>query len=206
VGFQREFTNDQGQKDVSKGIVYYWGDKLAVKVYYPIDQIMVLSGNTMTIYYPKEKTAFDIHARIPFELPFVSVIVAPNQPNYGLTQMGYRLEKSERSGDTLTSFWLPPTKAEKVVGRFKLVECKRKLLYAQSFKPNGKISTTVLFSNYRKTSKWTVALDVTAYSYTSTGMETEIIHFQTPEFDKAVPDSIANFRIPEGTPVKREQW
>ena len=207
VRFAREFTDAAGNKDASKGIVYFReNDRLVVRVYDPINQVMVLTGKTMTIYYPDQKKAFEVQAETPFELPFVSTITAPNHPNYGLTEMGYQLEKTERNGDTLTSLWRPPANARKVVGMFKLVECRRMLLYAQSFKPNGQISTTALFSNYEKCGSMTIALDVTTYNHRSSGTETEIIHFEKPEFDTAIPDSILNFKIPPDTPMKHIQW
>jgi outer membrane lipoprotein-sorting protein len=208
VTFERELIDGAGKKEISRGIIYFQQktDKLIVRVYDPINQVLDISGKTLILYYPDQRTAFEIQAKIPFMLPFVSTLVAPNRPNFGLTDMGYQLERSERHGDTLTSSWLPPKISQTVMGKFKLVEYRRKLLSAQSFKPDGRISTNASFSNYTKVGNTSLALDVTTSTFRSTGTEQELVRFSNPEFNKAIPDSIVNFKIPPGTPMKHIQW
>ena len=208
VRFERELINEPNEKDVSKGIVFYRQSdaRLVVEVYYPINQIIVISGKNFLLYYPDQKSAVEIESSIPLSLPFVATMIAPYRPNYGLSDMGFQLDKSERRGDTLVSTWNSPTKAKDIVGNFKLIEFKRRIIYAESFKPDGQIATTASFTNYKRVGFVNVALDVVSTVFKQKGNEIEKLHFIEPHFNEPIPDSIINFTLPTGTPIKRVKW
>ncbi|MCX6137465.1 MAG: hypothetical protein NTV54_08235 [Ignavibacteriales bacterium] len=208
VRFERELISELGERDVSKGTIFYRQSdaELVVRVTYPISQVMVIVGKTLLLYYPDQKSALEIKSSIPLSLPFVATMVAPYRANYGLTEMGFQLSKTERRGDTLASMWNAPAKGQGVVGNFKLVEFKRRLVLAESFKPDGQIATKALFSNYRKIGNSNIALEVVTTGFKANGIEIEKLNFQDPHFNEPIPDSIMNFHIPPGTPVKHVQW
>lgn len=206
VDFRREAI-EGSVPSFSEGTLYY--DRigtLVVEVVKPVRQTMVFSKNILTIYYPVERVAFKIEGKTEFSLPFVSALMGATRSNYGLDAMGYTLEKTEFRGDTLVSYWVPPQRGKKHVGRFVLVEHNRALLYAESKRPDGSVGTTASFSDHKRSGNLLLALRVESNHYTKFGVERELIQFSNPRLNNTLPDSVVNFRIPDAIPIKYFRW
>ncbi|MCD6578284.1 hypothetical protein J7L48_02275, partial [bacterium] len=89
----------------STGRLYYFDYNLFMEIQSPVHQIMIFSGNKLTIYYPEEKKAFLIKSKIPQMLPLFSVFIMTFESDLGLSKLGFTLEKIEKSGKTKTLYF-----------------------------------------------------------------------------------------------------
>lgn len=206
VDFVREYNNGPTKERSSGKIYYHRSGKLVINVTDPLEQIMVFSEKTLVIYYPEDKRAFQIESEMPFSLPFVSALIGSFRPNYGLDDMGYKLEHTERKGDTLISHWNPPNLVRPILGKSTLVEHKRTLIYAESRRASGEILTSAVFRDHMRKGNLILALHVETNHFHKEGVEIERLWFKNPEFNKPLPDSLMNFQIPAGTPTKNVKW
>jgi len=206
VQFSRETIGTSEQSNSRGEILFDRSGKLVVNVKDPIRQIMIFEGKNLVIYYPVEKKAFRITAQTPFSLPVVSALMGSLYPNYGLDTMGYRLEKTEKKGDTLVSYWQPPSHVRNILGTFMLVEHQRKLIYAESKRADGTLATVARFDKYVRVNNMLLALQVEAQHISKDDIYIEKTNFDNPQFNKNLPDSLINFRIPSGIAVRELVW
>ena len=75
-----EFERKAVQGDTTEavnGVAYYQSPgKVLIEVQEPVNQIMLINGSEMLIYYPVEKKAFRIKAKVPLPMPFVQSILS----------------------------------------------------------------------------------------------------------------------------------
>ena len=117
LDFKRELTeNDKTER--TAGTLHYDAEaaRVIVEVTEPLKQIMIVKGKVVEIYYPVENQAFrfTFEGRIP--LPFVESILQSTQAEYGLTTIGYSLDRHEIVDDVLYTYWTPPEKAKDKLG------------------------------------------------------------------------------------------
>jgi len=206
IEFEREYVECYS-KEVVKGIIYYQAPtKVIIKVDKPIDQVIVLSKGTMTIYYPNEKKAFRIKTKRPFSIPFVEAFFGAMKENYGLTELGYTLLRHEIKRDTLYTYWDPPKKAKKILGQFTLGFVKNRLVYAEAKNADGKPTTRIQYRNHIQHGAIYFPLEIITIRYTKTDTTFEKTVYKNPQFDKPLPPQIIDFKIPHGIKVKEIEW
>lgn len=193
--------------EVVKGIAYYQAsEKVFIEVQGPISQIMIIDGGVMLIYYPVEKKAFRMKAKGPIPMPFVQAILSVMKDDYGLTEMGYTLAKHETKGDTLYTYWDPPRKLKKHLGKFILGTANSLLVYAEARNPKGK---TVAKSFYRKHTELAgkyFPLEVRSEIYDGSNRTEEYVVYSDVKFNIPLPDRVVNFKLPDSIDVKEVEW
>ena len=129
--FERKVVQN-GSTEMVTGIAYYQApQRVFIEVQDPVNQIMLIDGGVMLIYYPVEKKAFRIKAKGAIPMPFVQGILSVMKDDYGLTEMGYKLARHEKKGDTLYTYWDPPRELESL-GEFVLGTVDGVLVYAEA--------------------------------------------------------------------------
>jgi hypothetical protein len=199
---------EHNKEEIVKGIIYYQApQEVFIEVDTPLEQIMAITDKVMLIYYPNAKKAFRIKSKNPIPPPFIQTIIGAMKEDYGLIKVGYTFIKHEKKGDTLYTYWEPPSKQKKFLGIFILGTLSNKLVYAEAQTPDG---TPAVKSFYRKHLKFGdsyIPLDISSEYYDKSEiMRGEHIIFSDVKFNPVIPDRILNFKIPDGIPVKEVEW
>lgn len=206
--FEREVT-EHGCQDTTRGEVYYQAPgKVFIDVATPINQVMVVTANLLTIYYPNERKAFRIKTERSIPLPFIQAVIGMMQEDYGLTQQGFRFLRHEARGDTLYTSWDPPEDRKKALGRFVLGSVVEKLVYVQAERPDGKVAVRSFYDDHVRWEGKLIPLKVLSEAYDASGslQQRETLVYTNVVFNPVIQDRIVHFTIPDSVSVKEMEW
>ncbi len=209
LDFTRELTENR-KTERTVGTLHYDAKaaRVVVEVTKPIKQIMVVKKNVLEIYYPSEQQAFRFisEARIP--LPFIEAILQTTQPEYGLTAVGYALDKHDVVDGVLYTYWAPPKKAKAQHGPVILGMRNDKLISAEVKSPKGHIIARTRYEAHRPIGLNYIPMTVTAstYSEKSEILQHEQIIYSNPQVNMEPAKPILHFTIPKSVAVKEIKW
>lgn len=209
LDFTRELT-ENGKTEHITGILHYdvKAVRVVVEVTQPLKQIMVVKDKTLEIYYPVEKQAFRFISKGRIPLPFVESIIQSTQAEYGLTAVGYSLEKHDIVDKVLYSYWTPPEKAKEKLGPVILGMRDDRLISAEVKNPKGYIIARSHYEDHSKIGINYIPMRVTssAYGPKSEVIQSEHIRYSNPRVNVDSPNPLLNFTIPESVEVKEIKW
>lgn len=209
LDFTRELTENNKTEHIA-GTLHYdvKTARVVVQVTKPLKQIMVVKDNVLEIYYPVEQQAFRFISEGRIPLPFVQSIIQTTQAEYGLTAIGYTLNKHDIVDKVLYTYWKPPEKAKEQLGTIILGMRDDKLISAEIKNPKGHIIARSLYQKHRKIGINYIPMVVTAstYSAKSEVLQFEKIVYSNPQVNARTQNAILNFTIPESVKVKVVKW
>lgn len=209
LDFTRELT-ENGKTEHISGTLYYdvKTARVVVKVTKPLKQIMVVKDNVLEIYYPVEKQAFRFISKGRIPLPFAESIIQSTQAEYGLTAIGYSLDKHDIVDKVLYTYWKPPEKAKEQLGTVILGMRDDKLISAEVKDPKGHIIARSQYQKHRKFGINYIPMVVAASTYDAKSkvLQHERIVYKNPQMNAELPNPILNFTIPESVKVKVIKW
>jgi outer membrane lipoprotein-sorting protein len=198
---------EHNKEEIVKGIIYYQApNNVVVEVHTPLEQIMAITDKVMLIYYPNAKKAFRIKSKNPIPPPFIQTIIGAMKEDYGLIKQGYTFIKHEKKGDTLYTYWEPPSKQKKNLGVFILGTLSNKLVYAEAQIPDGTPAVKSFYQKHLQFGDSYIPLDISSEYYNESDIMREHIIFSDVKFNPVIPDHILEFKIPDGIPVKEVEW
>ncbi|RLF38764.1 MAG: hypothetical protein DRN12_07920 [Thermoplasmata archaeon] len=198
---------EMNRADLTSGRIYKLPDGLIhIEVNQPLKQIMRLKGNEMLIYYPDRGKAFRIISGSPFLLPFVNAITISVYPQRQLDREGFKLERYDRQGDKMYTYWIPPKKARKQIGSLVLCMKSGRVIYTETRSPKGDIISRSWFSNYVDLSGYPVPTKLVSEVRSNGKLTREEVLFEKPIFNPSIPNRILNFSIPASVKVKEVKW
>lgn len=206
IQFKRYYKERNSEETVEGTIYFKSPGKVTVVVNEPIQQWMFFKKNGMDIYYPIERKAFRFITQNPVSLPFFQAFIGVVKKDYGLIDMEYTLASRQTKGDTLFTKWYPPKKASKVIGDFTLTFCSDKLIYAESKKPDGSISSRTFYSNHIKNGNVFFPLQISTVRHIKSDTTFEKIIYSNPKFNIELPQDVIYFIIPADVSIKKIQW
>lgn len=202
----RQVIQRQHESEIVAGQLFSDGQKTTLKILNPIHQWVVFEKNKSLLYYPDLKRAIEIRSQNPVTLPFFQAFTGIHHIDAYLTELGYALEKSEISGDTLLSFWAPPAEAKKVIGYYIVAIAKDRIIYSKIRDVNGNILAKSIYSNHLAYKNTKFPLEIITTQYFATDSTVEQILFSNPIFNEPLPANVIDFKIPEGTDRKVVEW
>ena len=209
LDFMRELT-EQGKTEHTAGTLHYdvKTTRVVVEVTEPLKQIMVVKDKVLEIYYPVENQAFRFISEGRIPLPFVESIIQSTQAEYGLTAIGYSLDRHEIADDVLYTYWAPPEKAKDKLGTIILGSRDGKLISVEAKTPNGQLAAKSLYRNHTKLGNSHIPMEVTysLYSPQSEVLEYERVVYSNPQLNVQPPNPILQFEIPKSVKVKEVKW
>ena len=209
LDFTRELT-ENGKIDKTEGILHYDAKnaKVVIEVTKPLKQIMVAKKNILQIYYPVEKQAFRFISKGPVPLPLVESIIQTTQAEFGLTALGYTLDKHEIVDKVLYTYWNPHEKVKEHLGIAILGMRDDKLISAEVKNPKGQLIARTLYQNHHKTGTNFIPMKVTAtvYDEKSNMIRFEKIIYRKPQVNSKIQNPMLNFTIPMSVEVKEIKW
>ena len=209
LDFTRELTEGD-KKETTTGTLHYdvKAARVVVEVTEPLKQIMVVQDKVLEIYYPIENQAFRFIAKGRIPLPFVESIIQSTQAEYGLTAIGYTLDRHEIADDVLYTYWAPPEKAKDKLGTVILGSCNGKLISVEAKTSDGKLAVKSLYRNHTKLGDSHIPMEVTSrlYGPKSEVLEHERVVYSNPQLNPQPPPLILQFEIPKSVKVKEVKW
>lgn len=207
--FKRELT-ENGKTEHIAGTLHYdvKAARVVVEVTEPVKQIMVVKDNVLEIYYPVEKQAFRLISEGRVPLPFVESIIQTTQAEYGLTAIGYTLDKHDVVEEVLYTYWKPPEKAKDTLGNVILGMHNDRLVSAEVKNPEGYIIGRSRYQNHSKIGINYIPMAVISSTYDAKSevIQREQIVYSNPEVNTKTPNPMLNFTIPESVEVKESKW
>lgn len=207
--FTRELTENDKTEHIA-GTLHYdvKAARVVVEVTEPLKQIMIAKGNILEIYYPEQKQAFRFISGGQIPLPLIETIIQSTQAEYGLTAIGYTLDKHDVVDQVLYTYWKPPEKAKDKLGRVILGMHNDRLISAEIKNPAGHIIGRSRYQNHSKIGINYIPMEVTSSTYgeKSEVLQHEKIVYSNPQANIETPNPILNFTIPESIEVKEIKW
>ena len=207
--FTRELT-ENGKTEHIAGTLHYdvKAARVVVEVTKPVKQIMVVKDNILEIYYPVAKQAFRFISEGRVPLPFVESIIQTTQAEYGLTAIGYTLDKHDVVEEVLYTYWKPPEKAKDTLGSVILGMHNDRLISAEIKNPEGYIIGRSRYQNHSKIGINYIPMAVISSTYDAKSevIQHEQIVYSNPEVNAKTPNPMLNFTIPESVEVKESKW
>ena len=209
LNFARELT-ENNKTETTTGTLHYdvKAARVVVEVTEPLKQIMVVQDKVLEIYYPVENQAFRFIAKGRIPLPFVESIIQSTQAEYGLTAIGYSLERHEIVDDVLYTHWTPPEKAKDKLGTIILGSRASRLISAEVKTPDDKLAAKSIYRNHTKLGDSYIPMEVTSslYGPKSEVLEHERVLYSNPQPNAQSPPPILQFEIPKSAKVKEIEW
>lgn len=209
LDFTRELTENNRTEHIS-GTLHYdvQAARVVVEVTQPLRQIMIVKENVLEIYYPIEKQAFRFISEGRVPLPFVESIIQSTQAEYGLTAIGYTLDKHDVMDETLYTYWAPPEKTKDKLGPVILGMRDDRLISAEVKNPKGHIIARSSYQEHSKIGANYIPMTVTSSTYDEKSEihQHEQIIYSNPQMNPEQPNAMLNFTIPESVEVKEIKW
>ncbi len=182
--------------------------RVVVEVTEPLKQIMIVKDNVLEIYYPVEQQAFRFISPGRVPLPFVESIIQSTQTEFGLSTIGYSLDKHVIVDDMLYTYWSPPEKARDKIGAVILGMRDERLLSTEVKNPKGVTIAKSQYQDHSKVGINFIPMTVTSKTYgaNSEVLQHERIVYNNPQVNAERRNPILNFIIPESVPVKVVKW
>ena len=209
LDFTRALTENNKTEHIA-GTLHYdvKALRVVVEVIQPLKQVMIVKDNLLEIYYPVEKQAFRFTSEGRVPLPFVESIIQSTQAEYGLTALGYTLDRHDIIDEVLYTHWSPPAKAKDKLGHVILGMRDGRLISAEVKNPEGHITGRSRYQNHSKIGTNYIPMAVTSSTY---GEKSEVhqheqIVYSNPQVNAETPNPILNFTIPKSVEVKEIKW
>ena len=209
LDFTRELTEND-KKETITGTLHYdvKAARVVVEVTEPLKQIMIVQEEVLEIYYPLQNQAFRFTAKGRIPLPFVESIIQSTQTEYGLTAIGYSLDRHEIADDVLYTYWTPPEKAKDKLGAVILGSRADRLISTEVKTPDGKLAAKSYYRNHTKLGDNYIPMEATSslYGPESEVLEHEHVVYSNPQLNPQPPPLILQFEIPKSAKVKETKW
>ncbi len=169
---------------------------------------MLVKDKVLEIYYPIENQAFRFISKERIPLLFVESILRSTRAEYGLTAIGYSLDKHEIANDVFYTYWAPPKKAEDKLGIVILGSRADKLISAEVKTPDGKLNAKSFYRKHTTIGPNQIPMEVTSslYGPKSEVLEYERIVYSNPQINAQPPPAILQFEIPKSVKIKEIEW
>ena len=204
--FERKVV-EGSSTDIVKGIAYYQApQKMFIQVQEPVNQIMLVNGGTMLIYYPVERKAIRIKAKGPIPMPFIQTVLSVMKEDYGLTEMGYTLWKHEIKGETLYTYWKPSDDLKEHFGLFTLGTINGMLVYTETKSPKGKDSAKSFYKKHIDLAGKSFPLEIRSEIVNGSRRSETFVSYDDVKLNVSLPDEVTKFRVPDSVSIEEIEW
>ncbi len=150
----------------------------------------------MTIYYPDRNIGFYIIGNGPQLVPLVPGIMAALSADYGLSGLGFILEKQHIEGDTLNTEWRY-NRADVDLGKFTLLSTYDRLVKVIYSMPGEKGEILTYISEYTDISGIEFPMRILTEHRKDGVIDYGDLRLSNFAIDVDIPDEVLHFKIPE---------
>lgn len=176
-----------------------------VEVTYPLHQLMHIEANITIIYYPELSKAFRLESANPVILPLVLGLLAAIRPDYGLSDLGFKLSRQEMRGDTVTALWTHP-KARNKIGEYRIAEMNDRLVYTRYESPDTRNHVKTNFTDYVNVSGIFFPTKISSEILNPAGHSLEKVIIEDLKVNPKIPNHIIKFKLPNDVSVEKKKW
>ena len=182
--------------------------RVVVEVKAPLKQILVVKDKVLEIYYPLDNRAFRFIAKTRVPLPLVESFLQSTQAAYGLTAIGYSLDRHEIADNVLYTYWTPPAKSKDKLGAVILGSRDGRLISAETKIPDGQLTAKSLFRSHTRLGDSYFPMEVvySLYGPKSELLEHEHLIYSKPQLNAQPSAPILQFEIPKSVKIKEIKW
>ncbi|MCX7821266.1 MAG: hypothetical protein N2258_06285 [Brevinematales bacterium] len=207
VPFKKTVKIDQKQTEIVEGIIYFTGgENILIKVYKPLNQLVIITKFTNIFYYPDENSGIAIIYSRPVISQMKMQFDLFSRDDMGLSEAGYKVEKSYKTNDMLMSLWTPPDKYKKQLGNVELGLRKNRIVLNKMYSPDGKLLLTAEYDDFEKINDLTFPKRIKTTTFQNNIVREEEVIYTNPKVNIKLPQEIINFKIPENAKIKETRW
>ena len=193
-------VRDKSGINTSAGKIYFFNDNLFLVVEKPIKQMVIYSGNRLTVYYPLEEKATVMKKDSSFTLPVFTLFLRAAEGIDSFSEMGMKFIRKEKEEGS--SIYIFTDKQKNKLKHFFQYDTKGKLISIISKKKKKTVSKTV-FSSYKKGRNFLTPLRIEVFGrYRDIMVKSKDFILSDISINTDIPHSIKNFRLPEGTEIE----
>ncbi len=206
VDFSRSVRTTTGD-NTSFGTIYYSESGLfKLKITEPLNQWLFFNGDNYEIYYPDDKKAFRFFSKLPTGLPFFETFIGVIKEDYGLSDIGYTIEKHEVRADTLFMYWKPPDYLKENFGRYLICYLENKIILASSKNAEHEVTVRSYYSDHVEFNSVYFPMTIKTVKYTRSDSTVETVNYSGEIFNQDLPENILDMKIPSDIAVKEIEW
>lgn len=202
-----QVTVTKGETDTTRGTIYFaapW--RTYYKVDYPINQILSVVMNDMTVYYPDETLAYVIKTKSQVESPMSQQSLGTVDPAQAMSEMGFTLGKTSTVGDTAYVVWNPKDKRAPI-GRVAFGRVGRATVFVEVLRHDGKPMMRTRLSGHVQADTFELPTRIATERFDADGKRTlETMTYTALDTSTAFLYTLGRFALPPGTRIKTSNW
>ncbi len=178
-----KISGSEGEVEEISGKIYYQvPDSVLVFVSQPLRQWLKYGASDFTIFYPDSGKVFQFANEGPNAIPLISTFISLFVEDFGLSQTGFTIGKTQVRGDTLDVNWIPPPEA-KEIGLVQITFCGDKLLQTNSFDADNKLLVKNSYGDHLNHKGYQIPMRVESLAWDGTQYQSELLLYSNPVFD-----------------------
>lgn len=202
-----QVTASTGETDTACGTIYFaapW--RIYYLVDYPINQLISVVKNDMTIYYPDEALAFVITTKSPVESPMAQQSLPQADPAQTLTKMGFKRAAATTRGDTTFTNWVPKDRrnpfSRAVFGRI-----GRRTVFVEVLRQKGEPLMRTWLSGHIRADTFELPTHIVTERYDTEGRRTlENLTYTNLSTASDFLYDLGRFALPPGVRTRSYNW
>ncbi|MCK4643114.1 hypothetical protein KAU32_05700 [bacterium] len=198
------------ESTVSEGRLFYFDYKILLEVTAPIQQKMFFSENTLSIYYPASKKAFLFRSRITQTFPLFAVLLMTVEDDLGLTQLGFKLERTEKKKHGKVFVFVPENEMlRKELESYEVeIDGDGLVTSIRVFAKGRRLVSETAISDYKETGNLKLPHFINTIKYDAKGnvVTSEKMTMDSIIVNAMIPKRVKEFSLPEGAEVEEIDW
>jgi hypothetical protein len=192
--------------DTTRGTIYFvapW--RIYYQVDYPLNQILSVVMNEMTVYYPDETLAFVIKTRSQAETPMSQQSLSAVDPGLAMLRMGFKPGRTSVVGDTGYEVWNPKDKRTPF-GRVTFGRIGRATVFIEVSRQNEQPMMRTRFSGHVQVDSFELPTRMATERFDHGTRTLETFVYSALDTSTAFLKTVGRFAIPRGIKTKTYNW
>lgn len=210
LDFVQLATDGQAVERLEGRLYFQSPDFIALEFHFPINQLIILSGDGTLIFYPDTLEAFQFPPDSAAVIPISSQFQSTMSQDRGLAQAGFELDLMQvTENNVILSRWTPPPFNLSAIKDVQLyTSADGHIIRTETRGDKETIMASVDYSNFHKDGRHSFPGLIVSRQY---NRNQELVSEMTVEyrniaFNVALPPEIVDFSLPEGSDLKVLEW
>lgn len=195
------------EADTVRGTIYFaapW--RIYYQVDYPLNQLLSVVTNTMTVYYPDETLAYVIKTKSQVDAPMSQQSLAAADPALAMHEMGFRLGKTRTVGDTAYEVWNPKDRRAPF-GRVTFGRVGRATVFVEILHHNKQPMMRIRLSGHVQADTFELPTRMATERFADDGKQTlETMTYTALDTSSSFLKTIGRFAVPARVKMKTYNW
>ena len=200
-------TVANGEADTARGTIYFvapW--RVYYQVDFPVNQILSVVANDMTVYYPDETLAYVIKSKSQVELPMSQQSLGAIDPAQAMSKMGFKLGKTRTIGDTAYAVWSPKEKRAPF-GRVTFGRVGRATVFVEVLRKNSLPMMRTRLSGHVQADTFRLPTRIVTEQFDTEGKRTlESLTYSALDTSTEFLKTIGRFAVPARVKTRTYNW